>query len=412
MAWHRYLLGALLGLTAAAPAAAWPLTVLTPKYGKVDNLVPVPAPSACWVALSENLGLLAFCHEREYQDAQVSLVRLDAKGNPAAYATSWKLPKPAELAKVPTYALSAAFHPKLPLLYVWHDVTIPFPNPPTPEPPALKTFDRLFIYNVAKDPPELLVSVGRGPDYVWGQGGGAVAVDPAGEYLYVPNLRDPKTLNFLRYGRFRLDAAGLPYTDEKDAKLPLAARAKRLAELNAVKPLVPAQQPPIEYVNLMPWTINGTGQSYFFASRGAIVLGGYNGLMTWRPDDKTCALSGLALKYPGTNLVSGHPTLPILFVTSYEKDSIFRVSHSEGYLSLLPHQVTFANTSLTSPPAILAKARKLAVGGHYHVYVASLDEESQVLPEVIKTRVLCSAVRALVCSERFDRLYVGVEVSK
>jgi hypothetical protein len=162
----------------------------------------------------------------------------------------------------------------------------------------------------------------------------------------------------------------------------------------------------------MPWTSSGTGASYFFASREATVIGGNNGLMTWRPEDKTFVLSGLSLKNRGTTLITPHPTLPVLFVGTPGMDSICRVTHSEGYLSLLPREVKFAGTRLSSAPAVLSKAKKLAVGGHYHVYVANLDDEGQVLPEAVKVRVLNPIVRALVYSERFDRLYVGVEVSK
>src|SRR5438105_2017184 len=80
----------LLALAAtAAPAPAQPKTTLAlPKDGRLANLVPVPVPESAAIALSEPLGLLAFCHERSREGpAEVSLVRLDAKGNPAAYST-------------------------------------------------------------------------------------------------------------------------------------------------------------------------------------------------------------------------------------------------------------------------------------------------------------------------------------
>ena len=61
---------------------------------------------------------------------------------------------------------------------------------------------------------------------------------------------------------------------------------------------------------------------------------------------------------------------------------------------------------------MLTRGNKVAVGGHYHVYVIDLDEKGRPRPEVLRVRVLNPHVRALVYSERFDRLYVGVEVSK
>ena len=50
--------------------------------GKLPELVPVTAPSAACMAVGEACGWLAFGHDISYKDAQVSLVRLDAKGNP------------------------------------------------------------------------------------------------------------------------------------------------------------------------------------------------------------------------------------------------------------------------------------------------------------------------------------------
>jgi hypothetical protein len=406
--------GCLLALLAsAAPASAQPHITLAPvKDGKLPNLVSVPAPDARAVALSESLGLLAFCHDRNYADAQVSLVRLDAKGNPAAYATTLKLPKPAALTKVNNYALAAAFHPRLPLLYVWQDHALNYTNPPPPLPPEAKDFDHLCVYNVAKDPPELVVALCRGHEFPFAKQAGGLAVDRTGEHLYVPNIRDAKNLGFERFGRFPLDADGLPRLDDKDAKLPLPARAKRLTELNAAKGTVPPQLTPIEYVNIFPFSYFGAGHTLVSVSRDAVIGGGPYGLVTWRPDDKDVALIGLPIKLPGSTLLTTDPTRPLLYVTRGGTDSVFRVGNDEGYLTLLPLQITFPDTLLTSPPAVLTKGSRLAVGGHYHVYVVGLDKEGRPAKDATRVRVLNPQVRALVYSERFDRLYVGVEVSK
>jgi hypothetical protein len=44
--------------------------------------------------------------------------------------------------------------------------------------------------------------------------------------------------------------------------------------------------------------------------------------------------------------------------------------------------------------------------------VVTLDDKGRALPDVALVRVFNSDVRTLVYSPRFDRLYVGVEVSK
>jgi hypothetical protein len=409
----RFTVSLLTLFTLAASALAQPQTMLRPaKDGQLANLVRVPVPDARSVALSESLGLLAFCQGDKSLDGQVSLVKLDAKGNPAAFATTWKMPRPAALAKFANYGVSAAFHPKLPLLYVWQDITLPYNNPPPPVPAETQLFDHLCIYNVAKTPPELVVSLCRGPLFIYGMQGGGLAVDSAGEFLYVPNLRDLKNAGSFRFGRFRLDNAGLPVLEEKDAKLPAAARVKRLTEWNAAKGGVPPELTPQEYVYQFAFSFAGAGHSFYPLSRDVVIAGVWPALVSWRPGDKTATLHGLPLKKAGNMLLVPHPKLPLIYVTPAPSDSVFLVHHSDGYLSLLPHQYTFPDTYLTSPPAVLGKAGKLAVGGHHHVYVADLDDEGRVRPEVTRVRVLSPAVRALVYSPRFDKLYVGVEVSR
>jgi hypothetical protein len=400
-------------LLATGTAPAQPqVTLPAAKVGTVPILVPVPVPPAISVALSETLGLLAFAHERAYVDAHLSLVKLDAKGSPAAYCTSWKLPRPPEvLAKFGFSALSVAFHPKLPLLYVWQDVGLNYGVPVTGQPPEWAQFDHLLIYNVAKETPELVVSLFRGEQTHFGMAGGALAVDPAGAFLCVPSVSEAKS-RFLHFGRFRLDSDGMPLLDDADVKLPLAARIKKLAERSVAKTMTPAQITPIEYVHVLPMNPYGGASSIYLLAKDVIITGGPHGVVTWRPDDKQATMHALPLKTPGQTLVSAHPTLPFLFATTANTDSFFRVAHAEGYLSLLPLQITLPQTRLFSPPIVFDKGKRVAVGGHYHVYVVALDEKGEPQPNVTKVQVLSPTVRTLIYSERWDRLYVGVEVSK
>ena len=398
-------------LTACASAQP-KVTFPEPKLGTVPNLTQVAVPPAYAVALSETHGLLAFVHDRSYKEAHVSLVKLDAKGNPAAYCTSWTLPKqPESLNKVGVYPINVAFHPKLPLLYVWQDVGLNNAAPLTAQPPEWAQLDHLFIYNIAKETPELLVSLCRGEPFHFGMVGGALAVDPAGEFLYVPSVCEGKT-RYLHFGRFKLDPDGLPLIDEVDTKLPLPARVKKLSERNVAKGVAVAQLTPIEYQFLMPNTTWGGGHGFAFVGKEAIVSSGYNGLVTWRPADKVATFQGLPVKGQGQQLFTSHPALPFFFVTTANTDSFYRVAHSEGHLSLLPLQITLPETRLFSPPAVFDKGSRVAVGGHYHVYVVPLDAEGNPQSNVTKVQVLSPAVRALVYSPKFDRLYVGVEVSK
>src|SRR5437588_609875 len=88
-------------LSTAAASAQPKVTLAAPKNGRIDALVPVMAQSARCAAVSDAHRLVAFGHDRGYADAHVSLIRLDAKGIPAAFAIPLKLPSPAGLVKTP-----------------------------------------------------------------------------------------------------------------------------------------------------------------------------------------------------------------------------------------------------------------------------------------------------------------------
>jgi hypothetical protein len=401
-------------LVLAASASAQPkITLAPPKDGKSDAIIPVMAQGARVAAVSDVHGLLAFGHDRSYPDANVSLVKLDAKGNPAAFATQFKLPNPPALApKFPNYVNGLAFHPKLPLLYVWQDVPAHYTNPPPPPPPGTMEFDHLCIFNLAKDPPELVVSMCRGVEYIYGQQGGALAVDPTGSYLYVPNLRELKNAGSLRFGRFPLDADGLPaLTDAKD---PIAARVKKLTEINAAGKGIPPQMTPIEYVHLFNLTPYGSGHSFVPIGKDVVISSGFQGLIAWRPEEKHTTLHGLPFKHAGHTQFVVHPTLPAVFATARHQplNSFFRAEQHEGYLTSLPRQYVIEGSDLMGPPAILSKQKQLAVGGEYYVYLIGLDDKAFPTDDVTRVYVNCPHVRALVYSERFERAYVGVEVSK
>lgn len=404
-------------LLAVAPASAQPkATFAPPKNGVIDNVSLIAAHQSRWAALSETHRLLAFCHESSYPDSRVSLVKLDAKGLPAPYLTQLKLPKPDGLVKFANYALAAAFHPRLPLLYVWQDVNLHYTNPPSNEPADLKNFDHLVIFDLAREPAEVVATLCRGKEYIYGQSGGGLAVDGDGGFLYVPNLRELTNAGSFRFGRFPLAADGLPEFADKDAKQPLAVRGKRLSELNAANPVSPADLTPIEYVNLFPATGYGSASCFIPLNKDVVIAGGHGGAMAWRPQDKVATLSGLPFRHSGPALLGLHPTLPAAYATVHRHDqtnSLFRFEQVEGYLSSLPRQYLMPGGQVSGPPLVMAKGKKLAVGGHHFVYLIDLDEGGfPHLDGGIQMQVLNPLVRAMVYSEKFDRLYVGVEVSK
>jgi hypothetical protein len=344
----------------------------------------------------------------------VSLIKLDGKGTPSAYSTQVKLPKPAALVKNKNYVTGVAFHPKLPLLYVWQDLDAYYTNPvPATTPAEVKQFDHLCVLNFAKDPPELLVSVCRGDEFTFGQQGGNLAVDSSGSFLYVPNVRELKNAGSLRLGRYPLDGDGLPTVVE--SKEPLAGRIKLLTQWNLTDKFSPPQMTPIEYVHLFNVNTFGSGHSFVPIGKDVVLTSGYQGLMCWRPDDKHVTLHGLPFKTAGHTQFVVHPTLAAIFATApYHAyhDSFFRAEQSEGYLSLLPKQYVIPDSKLSGPPAILSKQGKLVVGGENRLYLVSLDAKGFPSGDVVQMVVNAPQVKALVYSEKYDRLYVGVELSK
>jgi hypothetical protein len=403
-----------LHLLAGSSAYGQAPIVLSPaKIGqKIPSLTPVTAPSARCIAIGETAGWLAFGHEKTFADAHVSLIKLDAKGNPAAYSIPLKLPRPAGLGKHANYPLALAFHPRLPVLYVWQDIAIPYTNPEAAQPPDLKNFDHLHIYSVAKEPPELLASLCRGPEYLYGSSGGALLSESSGGFLYVPNLKDLKNSGIFRFGRFALDEAGLPKLEAKDAALPLPARLKRLAELNAAKPIVPQQITLTDYVTLFPFNPFGSGMSFVEAGPNVVIAGGHTGLISWRPDDKRVTLSGLAFRHHGYQMITGHSHLPSMYSTLFNSDMLTRAEQVEGYLTMVPQTYKVPDANLYSQPSVFDKGKKLAIGGRYRIYVLNLDDTGRCLPEVVQVPIMNPAVQAMAYSQRFDRLYVSIEVSK
>lgn len=401
-------------LVMATTAAAQPKIALpAAKPGTIDALVPVMAQSARVAAVSDVHNLLAFGHDKDYVDAHVSLVKLDAKGTPAATSTQLKLPKPAGgLLKHKNYVTGVAFHPKLPILYVWQDIDVYYTNPPPAAPPETKQFDHLCVVNFAKEPPELLVSMCRGDEYIYGQAGGAVAVDSTGSYLYIPSLREKANAGSLRFGRYPLDADGLPTLAESKDALP--ARVKKLTDLNAAGAVTPPQLTPIEYVHLFNLGSSGCGASMVPLGKDVVIATVNSGLVTWRPEDKHATAHGMPLRLGGHVQIAAHKTLPAIFATAVHQpnNSFFRAEHHEGYLTLLPKQYVIEGSKLGGQPAILTKQKKVAIGGQNSVFLIDLDDKGFPRGDVLQAMVNAPQVRAMVYSEKHERLYVGVEVSK
>ncbi len=396
-------------------ASSWAqpqITLPLSKPGICNYITPVMASNATVAAVSDVHGLLAIGHGVAFSEAHVSLFKLDAKGIPAPIATQILLPKPMELTKHKNYVLGLAFHPKLPLLYVWQDINVPYTNPVPPVPLGTLQFDHLCILNLAKDPPQLITSICRGVEFIHNQGGGGLAIDALGSHLYVPNLREITNAGSWRFGRYPLDAEGLPVVVE--SKEPLGIRIKKLEDLNAANKVSPPQLTPTAYIDLFRQNFYGSAHMIVPVGKDAVISSGNMGLMAWRPDDKIMPLQGVPMKQAGQVLFAVHPSHPAIFVTSCNgtSESFSRAEQVEGFLTLLPKQYILPMGKLTGPPIILPKQKKIVLGGAYHLLVMDLDEKAYPTGDPTHVYVNTPAAKALVYSEKFDRAYVGTEISK
>jgi len=320
------------------------------------------------------------------------------------------LPIAAEAAKFGNYPLSLAFHPKLPRLYVWQEINVPYVNAPAPHPPIINTFDHLCIYDLSQPSPTLMAALCRGPDFGFGLTGGGIAVDADGVFLYVPNVREVRDRNSWSFGRFPLDGDGLPKVHDKE--IPLAERLKELVQINEKKPLVPLERAPVEPIYIMPSTSEGSVTDIHPLGAGGVVAGGARGFIRWRPRDPIVELMGLPLRAGSATLLGRHPKSTALYATRYGRNSVFRADLADGVLTTLPREYALPDAKLGSPPAVMSRHNRLAVAGQYHVDVLDLDEAGNPRAEAMRIPVLSALGRAMVYSEVFDRLYLGVELSK
>ncbi len=217
-------------LTTSAPDK----TIPAPPY-----LFPVVAPTANLLVINDALDMMFIAHRPpEAKDMpkpntvwpQLAYARIDAKGVPGAFK-SIALPKPATFAKQSNYPLAVAFHPKLPLLYVWQDIQPITPRAETTDAPVYKEFDHVLIYHLDGAEPELLMSFGKGSRFAFGLDFACMTLDPAATRLFVGNLQHaaPKGSVNGAVGYFKLAADGLPDFD---------------ADPRAQQPIEPAASPP------------------------------------------------------------------------------------------------------------------------------------------------------------------------
>lgn len=418
-------------LAAGLAAGQTKVRIPTTEDGTIENLIKVEAPLANNSAVSDRLGLIAFAHDAKHVDAQVSLRKLDAAGTPGE-PVLLKLPKPAGLAKYPSYATGLAFHPTQPLLYVWQDVEMPkderrIPQPlSAPDNAAMNEFDHLLIYNLEKPVPELLVGLCRAPDFSFARPVGCVAVDATGERLYVPNVSVERRPAETTIASYVLWADGMAVVGQPEEGKPAPGTEKptpegRVAHIAAIqaaskanKQALPQRTCPGNGYAFYSDSAVGSGVGFVPIARDIVITGAYHAtaLVSWTPEDRTCKMvhyrlqSHYSYKWP-----VGHPTLPLVFIAENGDRHLYRFELADGNPTLVPQRAEIEGANLSSNPALMAKSKKIAVGSQHRVVVIGLDDNGRFKAER-KQQALHSIARTLCYSEKFDRLYVAVEKEK
>jgi hypothetical protein len=403
------------------------------KDGDIDNLMLVQAPAARCALVHDGLGLLLFAHHFKYSDAQITLFRLAPEAGKPSDPLLLKLPKPPGLAKYPSYVTGLAFHPKLPLLYVWQDIEFPKTDRRVPLPlsasdaAAVAEFDHLLIYSVEKGELELLVGLARAPHFAYSRPAGSVAVDQAGERLYVPNVATNSKNTDTTIGSFVFHADGIPVIGElEETKVPLAGgkpalegRAAHIASINMAKqeskPVMPQRIAPAGGYHFYPDSAVGSGIGFVPVGRDMVLTGAFHStsLISWTPENRQCRLQSYQIdseytyKYP-----TAHPNLPVVFVSDTGSGRVYRFEHADGNITLVPQRAELEMAHLSSPPVVMAKANKVAIGGWQRLFVLSLNEKGKFTTQRQQALIGNQHVEAVAYSEKYDRLYVGVEKGK
>ena len=342
------------------------------------RVVQVVASSASCAAVHDASQLLVFGHQG-VPEYQLSVFHLDAKGNVTGDGPQYiVLPRPASMAEHASYALGLAFHPTLPLLYVWQDIQGPKAED------VFAGFDHLIIFEIADGTLAPVGYHGRGPEYGYGQGVGHIALAPSGRGLFLPNLREPAN-NRAAIGRLALSAEGVPYTGEGEG-VPLRVDVANFRGLP-------------------------TGWGFVAGSDTVVVFRGNSSLATWDSEHRLAGISAVLTRGQwADSWIGGDPRFPAAYAAANGANLLVKMTQVDGYLSMLPQRLSVAGGNFRCPPVVMAKPPlKLAVGGVNALHLVPIDKAGDFTGEPETLALSAPYLRAIAWSDRFNRLYAAVE---
>ncbi|MFA5042502.1 MAG: hypothetical protein WC381_07100 [Kiritimatiellia bacterium] len=348
-----------------------------------SRVIQVAAPGAVCAAAQDDTARLAV-GVRGTGECHIAVFPLGPAGNVLTGGVARVgLPKIAALKDYTPYPLDMAWHPRLPLLYVWQDAAGPGAAVPANS-PVFREFDHLAVYSLTGGVLQCVRSYARGSNYVWGQTTGRIALDPEGKRLFLPNLRDAKT-GRSQIGYLVLDTNGLPVAVE-----------------DRVEPVA---------VDVGDLRANPSGLGFVVATPRAAIFSGIAGPVTWDTENRRAALNCLMVRgVPADCFVGAGAQSAAVFGAARNGNFVYRVAQVDGFLTMLPQVMTVAGAAFAAPPvAMPGKPDRLAIGGANKIHFLPLDAAGSLTEPVEELAVACPAVRALAYSRKFDRLYVAVE---
>ena len=358
-----------------------------------ELLVPVVVPGAICAVVSDTHNLLVIGSDDDKHQLSIFSLAGNAAHSPSKPAQV-NLPKPALLGNAKNRPLGMAFHPKLPLLYVWQDITADAEK-------IYIGFNHLIVYAIEPAALRQVAAYARGPEFAHGLSVGAIAIDPQGHRIFLPNLQDPNN-GGASIGYFDLDGEGMPRRTRVPIQGTLDGRGLNRFEL-VTKPV---------RVNVSRFRGLPTGWGFVAPSLNTVIFtGAGHGPAVWDTQNRRAAIGLLPITtLPGDCLIAADAQLSVLFGAAQGHDSLYRVSHADGYPTLLPHVVQLPGAVFHSAPTVIvANHNRLAVGGIGKVHFAGLNKRGQFTNEFENVSVKSNAVRALVYSRKSKRLYVAVE---
>ena len=388
---------ALAAMSVAAGANVGPpknyLNIGPAEAGGTDKCVRVLAPQAVCMSISD-VASVVVVGVAPPEDGALLVHTLDASGavtsaEPARVA----LVKPASLAAFRVVPTAVYSHPRLPLIYVWQDLT-PASGTPTVPPADVvhRDFDHLLIYKVAANKLELVKATARGAWFSYNIAGAWLGSDASAtvaqdDRLYLPNIQRPnpddKTTPYTpMFGYVTLDANGMP--EEADGALAIKTWVDLTNYAHVERPMgvIPVSKQTVLYGSYMVMAsleMEGLGQVFSIHCLGSHMV-----------------------------RATGHPTLQRIYGVGLNTAQLFTIEHVDGMFTMLPQAASISGLAVLSYPVIDAKANQVIVGGAGGVHLIPLDERGLIAGTQYRF-IVGHPVRAVDYSHRFDRVYVPVE---